>query len=96
LIYSDFLAALCLSQADPTDVLTSVTHYSIDGKDWTSESGATIFEQKVKHLANGKWFHTFSWNYDVTEPNTGQKSPKEICFKVPDIFCKLLYCIVEM
>ena len=29
---------LLVWQADPTDTLTSVTHYSIDGGDWTSES----------------------------------------------------------
>jgi hypothetical protein len=69
-----------ISVPDPTDVLTSVTYYKIDGGDWSTDSSITFFEQKVKDV-NGTFYHTFSWNLDKLQDKATSKAPEQICFK---------------
>ena len=72
-----------VSVPDPTNVLVAATEYAIDGGAWSSASGITFFEQKVKHVVTDtedEWFHTFSWNYDVLA-RPGAPAPAQICFR---------------
>jgi hypothetical protein len=72
-----------VSVPDPTNVLVAATEYAIDGGAWSSASGLTFFEQKVKHVVTDtadEWYHTFSWNYDVLA-QPGTPAPAQICFR---------------